>query len=50
MVPVRQYEAKKGVRGPRRHAEAESQSGSPPKKENDLRLVGLGGHGAVGNA
>ena len=50
MVPVRQYEAKKGVGGPKKHTKAENQAGSPSKKENYLCLVRLGGHGALGNA
>ena len=44
MVPIYQYEAKKGMGG----------SGDMPKPrvkpDHDLCLVGLGGHGALGNA
>lgn len=50
MVPVCQYEAKKGVGGSRRYTEAESKAGSPSQEDYDMRLVGLGRHCALGNA
>lgn len=53
MVPLCQYEAKKGMDSSRRHAKAESEAGSPPKKkkkENYVRLVGLGRYATLGNA
>ena len=50
MVPIHKFEAKKGVRGPRRYAIAESQAWPQSKEEHYLRLVGLGGHAALGNA
>ena len=46
MVPIREYEAKKGVGSFKRYAK----SGSPPEKGHDLRLVGLGKRGALENA
>ena len=50
MVPVHQFEAKKGVGGPSRHAKERVKQDLHPKKEIDLCLVGLGGHGTQGNA
>ncbi|GFR34122.1 hypothetical protein TNCT_419661 [Trichonephila clavata] len=50
MGPIHKYEANKGVGDCRRYAKVKNKSWPIPKEDHDLRLVGLRGHGALGNA